>query len=129
MSHFSRIKTSIKNFDILKKTLRDLNLNHYSIVDTLRDSNGNIHKVDLIVENFNDDKTLLGFSWDGSQYNIVADLQLWNQKNSFDRFMDKIMQKYALNSILDSTIKEGFKEINQNMNQDGSISLVMQRWN
>lgn len=129
MSHFSRIKTSIRSFDILQKTLTDLNFKYNCLTNDIRDSNGNLHKVDLVIENVNNINNLFGFSWDGYEYNLVADLQLWNQEIPVDRFMNKILQQYALNSILDSSIKEGFKEINKEINQDGSITLVMQRWN
>nr|YP_009296285.1 hypothetical protein Sebd_133 [Sebdenia flabellata]AOM65220.1 hypothetical protein Sebd_133 [Sebdenia flabellata] len=127
MSHFSRIKTSIKDFEILQKTLKDLNYKYTCGKNYLYDSNNNLQNVDLMIHN--NQPNMLGFSWDGQEYNLVTDLQLWNEGMSIQRFMDKILQKYALNSILNVSVKEGFKEIKQKINKDGSIQLVIQRWN
>ena len=128
MSHFSRIKTSIKKLDILQKTLVDLKFNYQCKSSILTDSNGNRHEVDMVIFNQSYSQMPFGFSWDGSQYNIVADLQLWNRDISFEMFVETLNQQYALNSILNSSFHEGFKEVDQVTNQDGSITLVMQRW-
>lgn len=128
MSHFSRIKTSIKKFCLLEKTLADLKLNYQCKSSILIDSNGNKHNVDIVVVHPLYNRITFGFSWDGIQYNIVTDLQLWNSNTSFEMFMETLNQKYALNSILDSSVREGFKEVNQVIDKDGSITLVMQRW-
>nr|YP_009293708.1 hypothetical protein Rhodyp_112 [Rhodymenia pseudopalmata]AOM64390.1 hypothetical protein Rhodyp_112 [Rhodymenia pseudopalmata] len=128
MSHFSRIKTSIKNFDILHKTLKDLRFSCNCLIDKISDANGVVYDIDLAFKTHDSSENILGFSWNGNEYSLVVDLQLWNQEMSIDRFMDKILQQYALNTILNSSSSEGFKAINHQVNQDGSITLMMQRW-
>nr|YP_009257444.1 conserved hypothetical plastid protein [Coeloseira compressa]ANH09527.1 conserved hypothetical plastid protein [Coeloseira compressa] len=126
MSHFSRIKTSIKDIHILNKTLNDLKYEHSNCQQEIIDSNGNTYEVNIAIQN---GSNLFGFAWDGQEYNLIADLQLWNYSISINMFMDQILQKYAVNTILKSSLKEGFKSISQKNYHDGSIKLILQKWN
>nr|YP_009295875.1 hypothetical protein Schim_129 [Schimmelmannia schousboei]AOM64810.1 hypothetical protein Schim_129 [Schimmelmannia schousboei] len=127
MSHFSKIKTSISNLETLKKTLKDFKIDYKINKCFIQDGNKNLKRVDLIVHENNND--LFGFSWDGQEYSLVADLQFWNQKISVERFIEKLIQQYALNAIVEESINEGFKQIDKEVMKDGSIKLVIQRWN
>nr|QCI09101.1 hypothetical protein [Inkyuleea mariana] len=130
MSHFSRIKTSIYDLDILKKTLIDLGFTYKSDQSFIQDANGNSQKVDIIAyQMINLSKGICGFTWNGCEYSLITDLEFWNQNISIEVFIEKLMQYYALNSIMKESIHEGFQKINQETMQDGSIKLVIQRWN
>ena len=126
MSHFKRIKTKINNLTTLQKTLRDLGYSNIYKTTYITDLNGNKQLVDIVAED--KAKNLIGFSWDGKEYNIIADLQMWNTDIPFDYFFSRMLQKYALNSITQTSMKEGFEEINKQTMNDGSIKLVLQRW-
>nr|YP_010986262.1 hypothetical protein UYL67_pgp158 [Pachymeniopsis lanceolata]WOL37180.1 hypothetical protein [Pachymeniopsis lanceolata] len=126
MSHFSRIKTSISELTILHKTLEDLGFECLSKQCSVEDSYGNLQNVDLLVRS--ESENILGFAWDGSEYNLVADLHFWNQSMSVERFVDKVKQTYALNSVLQESVNEGFNQVGQEVARDGSIKLVIQRW-
>nr|YP_010484933.1 hypothetical protein Ycf35 [Hypnea cervicornis]UVW80627.1 hypothetical protein Ycf35 [Hypnea cervicornis] len=128
MSHLSRIKTSLTNQEILKKTLQDLNF-------TYKNTNRNniniydheVHSHNITIEQNGQD--LFMFFWDGKEYSLLADLQLWNMNIPYTKLLEKITQQYSYNTILQESAKYGFKNINQKILEDGSIQLVIQRWN
>jgi len=127
MSHFSRIKTIIRDLNILQKTLVHLDLDFSCGKYCIKDYYGNVQTVDIIVRG-NDNYTY-GFKWNEKEYILLADLQLWNQKISVERFIENITQYYAYNSIVDVSKSEGFNHIDKQILEDGSIKLVIQRWN
>jgi len=62
------------------------------------------------------------------EYELVADLETWNQPITVERFMDKVSQQYAIQTVKKSTVKEGFTIENEIKNVDGSVELVVTRW-
>ena len=71
----------------------------------------------------------IGFSWNGFEYQLVADIQFWQQPWSIELFLDRVNQRYAYNSILESTSNQGFHTVNETVQEDGSIKLTLQKWN
>ena len=65
----------------------------------------------------------------GKHYDLVTDLQFWNQSCTPSAFIDKILQQYAYHSILKEGHKKGFQSFSPVKLKDGSIRLVLQRWN
>nr|WCH56233.1 hypothetical protein [Hypnea sp.] len=125
MSHLSRIKTSINNKEILKKTLKDLNFTYTSKDSTCY--NNQITTEDIIVQK--NGKNVFILSWNGKEYSLLADLALWQIDLPYDRLIDKITQQYSYNTIITESTKYGFRNISQNILKDGSIQLIVQRWN
>ena len=72
----------------------------------------------------------IGFRWNSSSesYELVTDLDLWKQQIPVERFLSKLTQRYALNTVLAATTKEGFQVAEQTQTEDGSIELVVTRW-
>jgi hypothetical protein len=68
------------------------------------------------------------FNPDSGSYELVTDLVLWKQPIPVERFLAKLTQRYALRTILASTVEEGFQVSEQTNHQDGSIELVVTRW-
>ena len=130
MSHFSKIQTNISNINLLKKTLIDLGFECNEEVKSIKDTSGSMHNVNLIATYTVKEITeaLLGFSWQNNHYNIIVDLDLWEKSSSFNFFVEKLNQNYALNTILKQTEIEGFQKIKQHSLSDGSIKLTVQRW-
>lgn len=127
MSHFSRIKTTIKNLNILQITLSNLGLDYQCGKYTIQDYNGNKQIVDVIIESH--DHHSYGFSWNGKEYLFIADVQFWDQSCSIEKFIETISQKYAYNAIIEASKSEGFNCVNDIIMKDGTIKLVVQRWN
>ena len=72
----------------------------------------------------------LGFRWNDQTgaYELVTDLDLWKQTIPVERFLSKLTQRYALNTVLKASGSEGFQVAEQQVKQDGSIELVVTRW-
>lgn len=126
MSHFSKIKTTLKDLTLLKKALTDLSVNWDTEVKQIRGYKNQNDFANLVIsQNNNYD---IGFSWNGFEYQLVADLQFWQQPWSVELFLDKVSQRYAYHSIVESTEKQGFKAIEEVSLEDSSIQLTLQRW-
>lgn len=126
MSHFSNIKTKIRNLDSLKSALKDLNIDWKQGPGIVRGYQGKTHQADIVVAQGNDYD--FGFSWNGKEYELVADLQYWQQPLTVDGFLRQVTQRYAYHTVVKETINQGFSVTEQENHQDGSIRLVVQRW-
>ena len=126
MSHFSNIKTKIRNLDSLQSALTSLGVDWQAGPAPVRGYQGQTVKAEVVVKQDNNHD--LGFRWNGQEYELVADLQYWQQPLSVEGFLKKVTQGYALATILSETNKQGFQVAEQQQSQDGSIRLVVQRW-
>ncbi|MGD1872395.1 MAG: DUF1257 domain-containing protein [Mastigocoleus sp.] len=126
MSHFSQIKTEIRNFESLKDALTDLGIDWKEGPCDVRGYRGQTHAAEIAIEQTNGYD--VGFKWNGKEYELVADLQYWQQNLSVEGFVRQITQRYAYRSVLKETVKAGFEVAEQQHQKDGSIRLVVQRW-
>ena len=126
MSHFSNIKTKIRNLDSLKSALKDLKVDWKSGPGIVRGYQGKTHKAEVVVEQANNYD--FGFSWNGSEYELVADLQYWQQPLTVEGFLRQVTQRYAYHTVVNETANQGFNITEQQNQEDGSIRLVVQRW-
>ncbi len=126
MSHFSNIKTKIRNLDSLKAALDDVGVDWKSGPREVRGYQGNTLQADLVVEQNNNYD--IGFSWNGKEYELVADLQYWQQPLTVEGFLRQVTQRYAYHTVVNEASNQGFAVTEQQKNQDGSIRLVVQRW-
>jgi hypothetical protein len=127
MSHFSNIKTKIRNIESLKAALTDLGIDWKTGPQTVRGYQGDTRTAAVTIEQ--DNGCDIGFSTNGNnEYELVADLQFWQQNWSVDRFLSQVTQRYAYHSVLTEATKQGFQVTEEQNRQDGSIKLVVQRW-
>lgn len=126
MSHFSHLKTKIRNLTSLQSALTQLKVDWKSGPREVRGYRGQTHTAEVVVEQ--DNGYDIGFSWNGREYELVADLQFWQQNGSVERFLQKVTQQYAYQTVMSETAKQGFQVAEQQKNEDGSIRLVLQRW-
>ncbi|MGA1621276.1 MAG: DUF1257 domain-containing protein [Synechocystis sp.] len=126
MSHFSNIKTQIRNLDVLKTTLTNLGVDWKDGPATVRGYQGATAIAAVVIEQ--DNNYDVGFSWNGKEYELVTDLQYWQQPLSVEGFLQKITQGYALETVLSESAKQGFAVTEQQTQKDGSVRLVVQRW-
>lgn len=126
MSHFSQIKTQIRNLPSLKAALGDLGADWKAGPRAVRGYRGQTQTAEVVIEQ--DNGYDIGFAWNGHEYELVADLQFWKQNGSVDRFLSKVTQRYAYHTIVNEGSHKGFQVAEQKTNQDGSIRLVLQRW-
>ena len=128
MSHFSTVKTQLRKKEFLKQALFDLGYVPSEGKNLVRGYRGQTVKAEMIVQMSKGAD--IGFRWNqGTKtYELVTDLDLWKQKIPVERFLAQLTQRYALNTVLDSTSQEGFQVSEQKQSLDGSIELVVTRW-
>jgi hypothetical protein len=126
MSHFSNIKTKIRNLDSLQTALSDLGVDWKNGPAIVRGYKGQTHKAEVVIEQ--DNTYDIGFSWNGNEYELVADLQYWQQPLTVEGFLRQVTQSYAYHTVVKETANQGFSITEQEKNQDGSVRLVVQRW-
>ena len=125
MSHFSTIRTKIKNKPEL---LEALELLQYDVTEDVKLENPHDHEhkqwqVDVAVGND------IGFRLNKQgEYELVADIQTWNQPIPPERFIEKVTQQYA-RMTLHNTVKDlGFQVEEEWEMDDNSIELTVTRW-
>lgn len=127
MSHFSKIHTTLKDLDLLKQSLTDLSVNWDTKSQTVRGYKEKTSFANLVIKQNNNYD--IGFTWNGFEYQLVADLQFWQQPLSVESFLDRISQRYAYNSIVKATQEQGFETVEEVNQNNGTIKLTLQRWN
>ncbi len=126
MSHFSQIKTQIRNLASLQTALTDLGIDWKPGPSMVRGYRGQTRNAEITIEQ--DNGYDIGFSWNGNEYELIADLQYWQQNLSVDGFLRKVTQRYAYHTVVQETAQQGFQIAQQQQNEDGSIRLLVQRW-
>jgi hypothetical protein len=126
MSHFSNIKTKIRNLQSLEAALSDLGIDWKKGPSIIRGYQGQTRSAQVVVEQSNNYD--IGFSWNGQEYELVADLQYWQQPWSVEGFLKQVTQRYAYHTVVNESSKLGFQMTEKEQNKDGSIRLVVQRW-
>jgi hypothetical protein len=115
------MKTRFQNLFYLEKALNRLNIVHKAKLAT-QNSNTN-----LIISQSNGYD--LEFSWNGQEYELVADISFWEQAYPVENFIDRIAQQYAGEVVIGESQKIGFEPVKYQQNSDGSNTLVLERWN
>ena len=128
MSHFSTVKTELRDRESLLAALRDLGQEPSSSEQPVRGYRGQTVTADLCCPQSEGGD--IGFRWNSAEqhYELVTDLDLWKQSVPVERFLAQLTQRYALQSILRSSAEEGYQVAEQREQVDGSIELVVTRW-
>ena len=125
MSHFSTIKTKIKNKPEL---LEALQLLQYDVQENQELINPIDHqhekvKVDVSIG------TDIGFRLNSDgEYELVADIQTWNQPIPPERLIEKVTQQYARMTIHNTIKEQGFQVAEEWEMDDNSIEITATRW-
>ena len=128
MSHFSQIRTKIRNLASLQAALTDLGIDWKQGPFPVRGYQGLTETAEVVVEQANGYDIGFRLNPETQEYELVADLQYWQQPLSLDGFVNQVSQRYALHTVLSATNQEGFQITEQNVTEDGAIRLVVQRW-
>jgi len=120
MSHFTYIKTSIKNLTYLEKALTQLNINFEKGSEKVNPR--------LIIPQENNHS--IEFCWKNEEYAFVVDKSFWQQRLSITGFLNNITQQYACENVIGESQRTGFqKNDNPQKLSDGSQTVTMERWN
>ena len=128
MSHFSTIKTQIKEAEPLIKALDNLGFTINQEEKFIKGYRGKFTAVDISINIPGDTK--VGFKWDhnSNSYELVTDLDLWKFEIPVERFISKVTQMYAYQTIISKTKEDGYQIVEQKNKNDGSIELVVTKW-
>ena len=128
MSHFSTIKTQLKDSEPLIKALNNLGYIINQDEKFVKGYKGKFTAVDISMNLPGDTK--VGFKWDNNSksYELVTDLDLWKFELPVERFISKVTQMYAYETIISKTKEDGYQIVEQKNQNDGSIELVLTKW-
>ena len=128
MSHFSTIKTQLKDAEPLIKALNNLGYKINQEEKFVKGYKGKFTAVDISMDLPGDTK--VGFKWDNNSnaYELVTDLDLWKFELPVERFISKVTQMYAYETIISKTKEDGYQIVEQKNQNDGSIELVLTKW-
>ena len=125
MSHFTHIKTRFQNLFYLEKALSKLNISYEKQRKVIDGSKS--YQTNLVIPQSNGYD--VEFAWNEQEYELIADLAFWKQSSPVETFIDKISQQYAGQVIIGESQKIGFQPVKYQQNNDGSQTLVLERWN
>ena len=128
MSHFSTIKTQLKDAEPLIKALNNLGYMINQEEKFVKGYRGKFTAVDISMNLSGETK--VGFKWDNTSnsYELVTDLDLWKFELPVERFISKVTQMYAYETIISKTKEDGYQIVEQKNQNDGSIELVLTKW-
>jgi len=129
MSHFTCIKTKIKERPYLIKALQvlghDVEENKVLVINNTShaEEHPEFH-AEVAIRND------IGFRWNKNMetYELVAELDTWDLDVPVNRFIDKLTQQYARATLLAVSEEEGFTVEKESTNIDNTIELVVTRW-
>ena len=128
MSHFSTIKTQLKEAEPLIKALTQLGYEINQEEKFVKGYRGKFTAVDISMDL--PGETKVGFKWDNNSnaYELVTDLDLWKFNLPVERFISKVTQMYAYQTIISKTVEDGYQIVEEKNQNDGSIELVLTKW-
>ena len=128
MSHFSTIKTQLKETEPLIGALNNLGYTINKEEQFVKGYRGKSTAVDISMNL--PGNTKVGFKWDNNSntYELVTDLDLWKFEIPVERFISKVTQMYAYQTIISKTKEDGYQIVEQKNKNDGSIELVLTKW-
>ena len=128
MSHFSTIKTKLKDKSQLQEALEILQYDVKQDQELRVTGNHGIGhetvEAELAIG------TDIGFRMNPmtGNYELGADLETWNQPVPVERLMDKVNQQYARMTIHNKVKEMGFQVDEEWEMDDNSIELTVTRW-
>ncbi|WP_321504852.1 DUF1257 domain-containing protein [uncultured Methanoregula sp.] len=131
MSHYSRVKTAFHNRKALVACL--IKLGYQVETDTVIKGHHGEHTVDIAAKNRQGYGIGFVKGQDGS-YDMVADW--WGVSGTdeqkilqdLSRQAESIQKEYARKMILEQTAREGYELVSETNEEDGSVRIVVRRW-
>ena len=125
MSHFSTIKTKLKNKPELIEALQLLQYDVQEDQELINPTNHQHEKVKVDVSIGND----IGFRLNSNgEYELVADIQTWRDSVPPKRFVEKVTQQYARMTVHNTVKNMGFTIDEEWEMDDNSIEITVTNW-
>lgn len=127
MSSESIIGVEIRLLAVLVKSILDLGL-EYKETKSLCTSDGQVHKVDLVVKDKRGNEIGIAKTQKGD-YNIITDSGLSGAElKAQEDIVKKIRQRYTYNYVIDHLKKQGYIIAEEEKIQNNTIKLVARKW-
>lgn len=107
MSHFTKVKTKIKDQTILIKTLDSLKINWYKNKTLINQFNNEKHLCEILTKQRNIQE--IGLKKKSDYYELIYDETFWSLSFPISSFYEKITNYYALNLINKKLKENGFE--------------------
>ena len=125
MSHFTTLKTKLTDTDVLVKALNRLN---YATEENVLLENPSDHdhkqwQVEVGITRY------VGFKMgvDGTLH-LVAELDAWKEPITVERFIEKVTQEYARETVLETVQEQGYTVVSEHKSVENTIEIVAERW-
>ena len=124
MSHFTCIKTKLKERPFLIDALNELdyNIQENHLLINPEDHDHTQWNVEVAISDE------IGFKWNGNEYELVAELDAWDLDVPVSRFIEKVTQQYARMTVHNTVIEDGWQIAEECEMNDNSIELTVTRW-
>ncbi|MBD2458027.1 DUF1257 domain-containing protein [Nostoc sp. FACHB-87] len=134
MSHFTSIKTQIKNSDALIKALADVgfkNVEHHQVAQALYGYQGDVRpeSAEVIIR-----KQYVGSSSNDIGFKRQENGQFQAIISEYDRrkynqsWLNTLMQRYGYHALMASAEAQGFTIEADEVLEDGTVRVVVARW-
>ncbi len=130
MSHFTELKTQIKDIDTLKSTLQSLELEFEYEPEgcEVRGFYGDTIKAILKIHTGTEYDVGMRANQDGS-YDFIADWEMLKNKGfDSEAFTGRILQRYSYSSIRKTLEHQGYEFEEESVDEHGNIQLVVSQW-
>ena len=122
MSHFTTIKTQIKDIDALRLALREMGLALFPNANARGYSSNETHG-DFVIRLRGIYDIALNKQPDGS-YGLIADLYAGHVENEVGQNYGKLLQLYGIHKTMQEARKKGYSALRKTQ-ADGSIKLIL----
>ncbi|HOX37297.1 MAG TPA: DUF1257 domain-containing protein [Candidatus Brocadiia bacterium] len=123
MSHFTRIRTKLRNPEYLRQAIGAMGFTEISQSGVVLGHGGQKEKADIIARV---GAGQVGFRKKGDSYEIVADW--WIVGRDGEDFTSELTRTYAQQAVIAESKKQGFQIQKTEKLKDGSMRIVVERW-
>jgi isochorismate hydrolase len=129
MSHFTTVKTKLKDLVRLKLAVEDVGLTLVESEEMMevRGYQGNVEKSNLIIKAT--DHYDIGVQQTQEGYTFVADWWGIEMETGLKekQWVDRLTQRYSYHKVLAEITQRGFT-LEEEVNEEGEIRLTVRRW-
>ena len=125
MSHFTTLKTKLTDTNVLVKALNRLN---YATQENVLLENPSDHdlkqwQVEVGITRY------VGFKMgvDGTLH-LVAELDAWKEPITVERFIEKVTQEYARETVMETVQKQGYTVVSEQKSVENTIEIIAEKW-
>ncbi len=125
MSHFTKLKTKLTDKDVLVKALNALS---YATQENVLLDNPVNHEHEQVQVEVGITR-YVGFKLeDDGTFHLVAELDAWEEPITVNRFIEKVTQAYARETVVDTVQNQGFTVVSEQKSVENTIEIIAEKW-